>query len=282
MAKQASAYENNPFMIGLEGVKLLFARAKSVAIFAIVLVAIGFVGQMVQTGIDMANGEYTKTVQQRANEEHEAEKAFTGFVNSLSTQEMVMMGIGFATALFLLIVIGLTIAGIFDHTSARLRNGQDTTLTAAAKDALSHIASYLWLNIIIGVKVLLWSLLFIIPGIIMAVRYSLSGAVFFNEGLRGNAAVKRSLTLTKGAWLTTFASQSLWNMMTFGIIQPLLQPGTNGILYRQLAAVTDTGKPKPNAHWLSWLTLLLPIILILFIFFIVLLIVLALAAAKAA
>ena len=282
MAKQAASYENNPFMIGLEGVKLVFKHAKSVAIFAIVLIGIGFLGQFVQLSIDIAKGEFTKSIEQQRRDEQQESEAIERFVQGLQPEQLTLLGVGVATGVFLIIVISLTIAGIFDHTSARLRSGKDTTLKAALKDAFSHIASYLWLNIIIGVKVLLWSLLLIIPGIVMAVRYSLSGSVFFNEGLRGNAAVKRSLALTKGAWLTTFASQSLWNLITFGILQPLLQPGTNAILYRQFAEMTDTDTPKPNAHWLSWLTLVLPIALIVLFFLLILLIVVLLAASKGA
>ena len=91
----------------------------------------------------------------------------------------------------------------------------------------------------------------------MSYRYSLAGVVFFDKNTKGGAASTQSAALTKGAWLTTFASQNLLNMITLGAIPMLLQPGTNGVLYRQLGAV---GNQKPRAHFLSWLTLLLPFI----------------------
>jgi hypothetical protein len=128
---------------------------------------------------------------------------------------------------------------------------------------LKELPGYLWVNIIMLVKLFLWTLLFIVPGMIMAVRYRLSGTVFFAEGKRGNAAVKRSAELTKGAWFTTFAGYGLWNLITFNQIQQLVAPGVSAILYRQLRALTDAGESKPSAHWLSWLTLLVPIALIL-------------------
>lgn len=282
MQKQRTVrYENNPFMIGLEGLKLVFGRAKSVAIFAIVLSVIGILTQFVQIGVDLSNGTYFKSEQQVALEEKRNRAEFVRFFEGLSTQDFVLIGVAGATALFLLILIGLTINGIFDHTAARLRDDKDTTLKEAFKDAISHLASYLWLNIIIVTKIFLWSLLFIIPGFIMAVRYSLSGAAFFNEDLRGNTAIKRSLALTKGAWLTTFAGYGLWNLMTLGMIEAILKPGSIAVLYRQLASVTDANQEKPAAHWLSWLTLLVPIAFVFFIIMIAILIVALFAASMA-
>lgn len=99
----------------------------------------------------------------------------------------------------------------------------------------------------------------------MAVRYSLAGTVFFAEGKHGNAAVKRSAQLTKGAWLTTFAGVNLWNMITQGLMTAVLMPGILGILYSQLRDVTDSHEAKPSAHWLSWLTLLVPIAFIVLV-----------------
>ena len=281
MPQPKSQYENNPFNIGLEGLRLVFGRAKSVAIFAIVLSALGLLSQFIQLGTDLAQGTYFKSEQQIESEEKQTREGFARFVEGLTTQDFVMIGLVAATILFLLILIGLTINGILDHTSAKLRSDKDTTLKEAFSDAMSHIASYLWLNIIVAVKVFLWSLLLIVPGFIMAVRYSLSGAVFFNEGLRGNAAVKRSLALTKGAWLTTFAGYGLWNLITLGLIEALLKPGSNAVLYRQLAQVTDAGKEKPAAHWLSWLTLLLPIALVVFFLLFIFLIVALIAGSMA-
>jgi len=261
-AKSKVTYENNPFMIGLDGLKLLFGRARSVAIFAIVLAVAGALGQAVQVSTDIANGEYAKTSAQVRQEEKETSQAVARYVENQSTAELVLHGVAFATVVFVFILIGLIINGILDYTSGRLRSGHDVSLKTALGEVWARIASFLWLQLVIAFKILLWSLLFIIPGLIMAVRYSLSGTAFFAENLRGTAAVKRSLELTKDAWLTTFAGQGLWNLMTAGLMAPVLQPGTNAVLYRQLADVTDAGTDKPAAHWLSWLVLIVPIALL--------------------
>ena len=94
----------------------------------------------------------------------------------------------------------------------------------------------------------------------MAVRYSLAGVSYFDKDLRGNAAIKDSLALTKGAWLTTYASQYIMYFVTLGMAGELFVPGARALLYTQLNAVTSAGKVKPNAHVLSWIVLLLPFI----------------------
>ena len=202
---------------------------------------------------------------------------FESFFTDMNVSDWVVISLICGTILFLLIIIGLLIRGIADYTAAKLAKDEGTTLGEAFREVFQHIASYVWLSILVFVKVLLWTLLFIIPGIYMAIRYSLAGTAFFKEGLRGNAAIKRSLALTKGAWLTTFASHTLWNIMTFGLMDAILAPGTNAMLYRQYAPLTDEGKPKPPTHVLSWLTLLLPIVLTIFFVMLIAAIVFAVA-----
>lgn len=257
--------DTNPFNIGLEGLKQVFDRARSVAIFLVVLSGIAFLGQGVQSVAEVASGSFTMSAEQQRAKDAAQQNEVLAFINNLDTAEIIGYGVAIATVLFLFILITLFISAIIDYTAAQLAKGSTVTLKEAAKEAVTHLVSYLWLFIVESVRVFLWSLLFIIPGFIMAVRYSLSGTVFFSEGLRGNAAVNRSSQLTKGAWLTTFGSMSLWNLMTLGTIGYLLQPGTMALLYKQLRTATDAGQPKPPAHLLSWLVLAGYALMIIFV-----------------
>ncbi|HRF28666.1 MAG TPA: hypothetical protein PL051_03450 [Candidatus Saccharibacteria bacterium] len=255
MAKKAAEYQNNPFFVALDGLKALFNKASSVGIFLIVLSVLSLGGNAIPAPTEPTS----------RSEELAQRTQFESFFNEMSVSDWVVISLIGGTILFVLILIGLVIGGIADYTASKLASNEGTTLGEAFKEVMKHVASYLWLSVLIFVKVFLWTLLFIIPGIYMAIRYSLAGTVFFKEGLRGNAAIKRSLALTKGAWLTTFASHTLWNVITFGLMDAVLSPGTNGVLYRQYATLTDANKPKPAAHVLSWLTLILPFVLV-FIF----------------
>lgn len=56
-----------------------------------------------------------------------------------------------------------------------------------------------WLQILIGIKVFLWTLLFIIPGIIAAYRYSMAEYILAeNPEIKAREAIKRSCKLMKG------------------------------------------------------------------------------------
>lgn len=246
-SKQPVEYQNNPFYIALDGLKLLFKNAQSVAILLVVLCAVGLVGNMVPD----------------ASYSTDDSRMFQGGMPSIEPGMIAIVAIIIATIAFAIIVFYTIVYAIMGHTAAKLADDKTTTLDVALKDGFSNFWGFLWLIILMYIKLVLWTLLFVIPGIYMSIRYSMATVAYFAEGKRGNDAIKRSLELTGGAWLTTFASQSLFNLMTLGVLQPLLTPGTDGVLYRQLKHYTDTKQKKPNAHWLSWFTLALLIGIVL-------------------
>ena len=246
-------YENNPFYIGLNGLKLLFANAQSVAIYAIVLSVIAFIVNLISNVIDAVNAINEKPGESMQPMINTAQQA------PVEMSALLIGGIIVASILFVFFVLFAWAYGILEYTGARLALGEKVTLKQAIREVAKQLASYLFVLVLVFVKIFLWSLLLIVPGIIMAVRYSLATTVFFAEGKHGNAAIKRSLELTKGAWLTTFAGSGLWNLITFSQITALLQPGVNAVLYRQLKDTTDNNETKPTAHWLSWTTLLVPL-----------------------
>lgn len=258
-------YQNNPFFVAIDGIKLLFKHALSVAIFLIVLAVLASSSQSVSTVVDIQNGVLTNTPEEQQAQDKAAAEAFMSTVSHLTSQEWAAIAMAAIAVLLIVMIVGVIIGGINDYTAAQLAKNKQTTLGEALKAVIARFPSYLWLHILIGIKVLLWSLLFIIPGIIMSVRYSLAGTAFFHDNKRGNNAIKYSLALTKGAWLTTFASLSFFNLITFGLLQPILQPGIQAVLYRQYTAYDTTKMEKPAAHGLSWFALFLPFILFAFL-----------------
>lgn len=237
-------YENNPFFVASNGFTLLFDKAKRVGLFLLGLSIIQFIAS--------SSG--------RSSGKNEA----TAISVHFAPVDWLFLGVVAFIFLLAFAMIAALLGGVASYTSARLSQGKSVGLKEAFHVAFDNLWGYLWLQIIIFVKIFLWSLIFIIPGIIMAVRYSLAGVAYFdeNKNLRGNAAIKESLRLTKGAWLTTFASQALFNLLTLGSISHVVSTSANAVLYRQFDKLGDK---KPDAHWLSWLTLLLPFVFIFFI-----------------
>jgi uncharacterized membrane protein len=78
------------------------------------------------------------------------------------------------------------------------------TVGEAYRKAKPFVWSFLALILITAIFTLLWTLLFIIPGIIFAVSYVFAQFVFLFEGLRFTAALKRSRELVKGHWWAVF------------------------------------------------------------------------------
>lgn len=233
--KTSVPYINNPFLIGVNGINLLFLKAQSVAIALTILSVLAVIPS------------YTSP--------QEPSEAASG---DLFTPEIILV-IALIASLF--IVIGTFVNGIMSYSAAKASKDESTTL----KDALSAVASrfwsFLWLEIIMTFKVLAWSLLFIVPGVIKSIQYSLAYVAFFDKDLRGNAAIKHSVALTKGSLITTLGGQMFFTLITFGILDFLVGAATNTVLYRQFSH-TPVEK-RPQTHGLSIFALVLLILLVI-------------------
>lgn len=249
--KTTSPYENNPFMIGIEGLKLTFSHAKSVGIYSIVVSASLFVIYLIVSIIS--------TIIDSFADNQSSPEQFT----IVSPSELIVTLVGVFLGIVLYLVVTLLLFGVLEHAAATIAKGEKTTLKQSFLAVLRNFPAYLWLYILIIVKVFLWSLLFIVPGIIMMNRYLLAGTVFFAENKRGNQAIKRSSELVKNAWLTTYGGAWAWNLVSQGLATFVFWPGCMAVLYRQLSLVTDKQETKPSAHIFSWLILLVPISLAL-------------------
>jgi hypothetical protein len=246
MAKKSarvSNYENNPFFIATNGITILFTMARGIAVVLIILSVV-----MSLSDGGSSTGE-TETVQ----------KSIQDIIETLSgwTLEQWLQAAGTTTIIGLaLLMVSSLFGGVSSYASAELAKGHQVSIKDAFSIAFNNLWSYAWLQIIIFTKIFLWSLLFVLPGIYFAFRYSLAGVAFYDtkKNLRGNAAIKESLKLTKNGWLTTLGSNMLFYLITFGVLGMVVSTSVNTVLYRQFQ---EAGDKKPEAHWLSWLALFL-------------------------
>ncbi len=253
MAKTSSEpYNNNPFTIAVNGLTLVFNSARGIFFLFLGLSVAQFYS---------SPGSSEDEVKEQVNSIGHVVSGWSASDWALATGTIaiIVLAVAMITALF---------GGVTSYTSAQMAKGKNVSIGEAFHVAFERLWSYLWLQILITIKLLLWTLLFIVPGIIMSVRYSLAGVAFFDEDkhLRGNAAIKESIRLTKNAWITTYGAFTLFNLTTLYVIGNLVNIGVAATLYRQYQAVGDK-KPKP--HPLSWIALALPFILfvVLFTFF---------------
>lgn len=235
-----SEYINNPFSVAVRGINALFLSAQSVAFFLIIVSLLSYAPNLRQSSPSTPSNEPQMP-------------SGDALLHALP----IIIGAGIVVLAVILAVTTL-INGICAYTTARVARGETTTLKEAATATVTHFKDLLLLQLLMTVKLLGWSLLLIVPGVIMSIRYSFAMTAYFDKQLRGNAAIKHSVALTRGSWITTFGSQMLFNAITFTIITPLVQTGVNTILYRQFSAMPNDKRPGP--HGLSIMMLVLVII----------------------
>lgn len=84
---------------------------------------------------------------------------------------------------------------------------------------------FIWVSLLTGILVMLWTLALIIPGIIFGVYYSLSLYVFIFEEKKGYAAIKRSKELIKNYWWSFVVRMVIFSviiMITYVILGAIL------------------------------------------------------------
>jgi uncharacterized membrane protein len=139
----------------------------------------------------------------------------TVYVAGLENLGMVSFAIGIITALAAVASIVLAfLAQAAVYLLIRDVSSQPRILELFEK-AKAHVLSFILISFLVGFFTFLWSLLFIIPGIIAATRYSLAPWVYFYEGLKGRAAIKRSKELVKGYTGSVFGRYALLYLFYF-------------------------------------------------------------------
>jgi hypothetical protein len=107
------------------------------------------------------------------------------------------------------LIIALTFLGYLLGTVACYRAIADTYLgrvtgaRASLRDAGRRLGATLWLSIILVVGIALGVIALIVPGIWLAIAWSVAYPVMLVEGTGGFAALKRSFKLVEGHWWST-------------------------------------------------------------------------------
>ncbi|NMC51817.1 hypothetical protein GYA54_03765 [Candidatus Kuenenbacteria bacterium] len=122
-----------------------------------------------------------------------------------------VLGIAPGTKSILQIVLGLAglvalVIAVFFNIAAQAsfylapESAREEKATELFRRGRAFVARYFWVSFLVGVFTLLWTLLFIVPGIIMSVYYSLAVLCLVYEGHRATGAIKRSKEISKGYW----------------------------------------------------------------------------------
>jgi hypothetical protein len=143
----------------------------------------------------------------------------------LTHAQRVTIVLGSGTSVLLGAIAGILAAGACYRAIASAYLGEQTGWRDSLGFALRRLHSILWITIAAGLVSLLGLLLCIIPGVYLAVGFSVAVPVLMTEGLRGFGALGRSRSLVKGFWWRTLGVLALG-----GILTALISGTLSGIL----------------------------------------------------
>lgn len=240
----------NPVEATMHGTLLVAKKAKGVILG---LFTLALLGTILTTVISFAQ-EMTRVTQPVAVESQELTQAQIAALPPVIAFLMIL-ALG-------AILIGVYVSAVLDYISAKSAQGKNIPLMDALKTAFQQYGGYLLVMCIVFVRTLLWSLLFIVPGIYKSYRYGFAGVAYFSdpEKYRGATAVDYSYAITRNSWITVAGSTSLVNMATSLAALPLLL-GLRTELYKVLSDMHEKQEAAPSPHWLSALSIFISILL---------------------
>lgn len=125
----------------------------------------------------------------------------------------------FGPILSLVVIIISTVVSIIAYIALTLFVADPSrypSVSGLYGEAKRYFFPYLWIGILNGLAVFAGMILFIIPGIIVAIWFIFSGYTLVLEDKRGTQALKASKALVKGRWWAVFG-RSVVIGLVFGI-----------------------------------------------------------------
>lgn len=231
------AYISNPFVLAYRAAKRLYATNKG---WAIVFIVLGILSSF-QSNYDATSNQST-------------------LENPVGTtiDPALVFFILIAVLVFSLLVVVITVylTGLFSFVALQSEKGNTVSVGDAVRAVNKKFHLLLKASLLAGLKILGWTLLFIIPGIIASLRYTLLAYLIMDSDTEGKQAQPVKATHDRIKQLT---KGRLWEVfgMSFTSIVPLagtlFNVAGSAALYRQLQVYTDKKAEKPPIHWLNYL-----------------------------
>lgn len=243
MENNQQDYISNPFKVIFTGIGELFKYNQNLAIAILAISLIGGFGNT--PGINGFNATITQSIDTNLN------LALT------------------LIAISLLVIIPLTIffttmmSGVSAYTALMTSRQKTVTIKEAFTVTLSKFWILLGIDIIVFFKVLGGTLLFIVPGIRAAARYSLVHMFVFDQNTGVSESIARSKNLAKDHLIEIFGI--ITASILIPIVGSLMQIGGQAVAYAQLVKLKSAPHEKPKTHWLNYFVVILPLILIFLI-----------------
>lgn len=265
MSKPASKstlpiYDSNPFTLAFNSFGRLFNTNAGWAIALLVLGIFGFIWQMFGNLLQLAATPESSTTTTRSVEMADKLPAGSAVASSsdVNVAAVVLIVIGIVILVSILVLvfsaIGTFINGMFTYVSIKSEEGHKVSFNEAWQETTKRFIRLYLAQLLAGLKIFGWTLLFIIPGIIAAFRYTLLPYVVMGDsGDSKGARTAHASTkiIVKGRLMEVFGIATVAGLIPF--VGDLLRLTGNAALYKQMKTYTDAGAEKPKVHWLNYL-----------------------------
>lgn len=237
-----NVYISNPFVLAYRAAKKLWEVNRGWGIFFIILGILS----LFQSNYNAPTNPSDTTVDP--------------ITSSSGIDPLVALLIGLAIVAFILFVTlaSIYINALLNYVTLQSDKGQKVSLKQAMQAVRERFGVLVRANLLAFVKIIGWTLLFIIPGVIASLRYTLLSYLIMDEdekvdGQTAKETHDRVKQITKGRLWEVFG-------VSFTSIVPvvgtLFNLSGNAALYHQLKLYTDKKLEKPSIHWLNYFPLI--------------------------
>lgn len=253
-------YQSNPFFLCFDDFSVFFDRNMW---WAIIIIVGAFIGAVLSAFSNALSTMYDATT----------DKTNALSMSSSTPEQMgIFFGIGgiivLIVVIFVLIgmVIDVFIRGMFSYVALQNHAGYSVGFNEAFNAVVKRFPRLFLAQLLATFKIIAWTFLFIIPGIIATFRYALLPYVILDEPAEKKGVIdshNRIKALVAGRKREVFGVSTVANLIP--IVGPLLQLTGDAKLYRQLQLTHDTHTARPKVHWLNYLGFVLIGLFVLFI-----------------
>lgn len=169
---------------------------------------------------------------------------FSGFTSSsnstITGHDAVTLFVGVFAALTLTWVGSLVATGATFKALAGSFLGEQPEWRSSLGFAARRIHSLVWVSLLGGLITVLGTILLVIPGIYLAIAFTVAVPALLSEGLRGKRALARSRRLVKGRWWATLGLVFLGALLA-GVVSSALTALAVGVAAQGASADTVLG-----------------------------------------
>jgi len=255
---EKKSYDSNPFTLSFDALGRFFTHNVN---WAIALIVLGVLGMFSRAGGNLISGYHGTPTTPGYGQE------LGGSTSPEVVTIVAIVIVVFVIALTLIVamtVIATFLQGMFSYVALRSEAGESVSFSEAFNETTSRFWRLLGAQLLAILKIIGWGLLFIVPGIVAALKYSIlpysiMSAPKDEKGVSlAHAKVK---AITKGRLMEVFGVAAIGFIIP--LVGSILTLTGNAAIYNQLNYYYENKLEKPKVHWLNYAGFFLLVLLLI-------------------